>query len=36
VKELNERNNMEMDTVSEGNSSKGYYNFLLEIRKRSI
>jgi len=36
VKELNERNNMEMDAVSEGNSSKGYYNFLLEIRKKSI
>ncbi len=33
VKELNERNNMEM--VGEGNSSKGYYNLLLEIRRKS-
>lgn len=33
VKELNERNNMEME--GGGNSSKGYYDFLLEIRKRS-
>jgi hypothetical protein len=32
VKELNERNNMEVE--GGGNSSKGYYNFLLEIRKK--
>lgn len=33
VKELNERNNIEMEGV--GNSSKGYYDFLVEIRKKS-
>lgn len=33
VKELNERNNMEMEGAV--NSSKGYYDFLVEIRNKS-
>jgi len=33
VKELNQRNNIEVE--GGGNSSKGYYDFLLEIRKHS-